>query len=71
MPEVSTKNQHSLMQYFGYSHLPFNLQVASKPFYELAIAMDKELAECSQKDQTFNLLLQAKDCAVRALLHRA
>jgi hypothetical protein len=57
----------SLMQFFAYEHLPAHLQEASKPFGELA----NRIADGPQNAETtaaLRKLLEAKDCAVRAVL---
>ncbi len=59
----------SLMQFFVYAHLPPHLQAISKPFAELA----EKVAEGPQNPETtaaLRLLLQSKDCAVRAVLYK-
>lgn len=56
-----------LLSFFSYEHLPAHLQEASKPFGDLA----RKLAEGPQNAETtvaLRKLLEAKDCAVRALL---
>lgn len=63
-------DKHPLLRFFSYSHLPHHLQVVSKPFCELAqqMADPAVLRDGDQRDQTLRKLLEAKDCAVRALL---
>jgi hypothetical protein len=57
----------SILQFFAYSHLPAQLQEVSKPFGELAekIADGPQNAEATV---ALRKLLEAKDCAVRAVL---
>lgn len=57
---------HNLMQFFGYSHLPENLQTISKPFGELAEKINQDLPDNPEKTTALRKLLEAKDCAVRA-----
>ena len=73
-----------LLQFFAYAHLPPRLQAISKPFCDLAHAMVMgdnvpESETCtfggplpSKPERTVALrkLLEAKDCAVRALLFK-
>ena len=56
-----------LHQFFAYEHLPEHLQAVSKPFGELA---DKilELPKNPERTTALRKLLEAKDCAVRALV---
>ena len=59
---------------FQYSHLPENLQLASKPFHDLAeLILSPFYASYGQKskeemDACLRKLLEAKDCAVRLKL---
>ncbi len=57
-----------LMQFFKYDHLPEHLQAVSKPFGELAEQINATLPENPEKTVALRKLLEAKDCAVRALL---
>lgn len=60
-----------LLQFFAYSHLPEHLQAASKPFGELAVHIDANLPDNPEKTTALRKLLEAKDCAVRALLFKS
>lgn len=61
-----------ILKYFKYEHLPEHLQAVSKPFSGIAI----ELAgRCIEQDLNraetaagLRKLLEAKDCAVRAMI---
>lgn len=64
------KAPHYLIQFFSYSHLPPHLQAASKPFSDAAAFVDT-LPENPEKTMALRKLLEAKDCAVRALLFKA
>lgn len=57
-----------ILRFFAYQHLPQELQEVSKPFAELAALMDETLPECEELQAGLRLLLQAKDCMVRAAL---
>lgn len=61
---------HYLMQFFKYEHLPEHLQGVSKPFGELAKNLDEVLKFNPEKTTALRKLLEAKDCAVRALLFK-
>lgn len=63
------KNQ--LLQFFAYEHLPAHLQAVSKPFGDLARELDAALPSNPEKTTALRKLLEAKDCAVRALLYKA
>lgn len=60
-----------LLQFFSYSHLPEHLQKVSQPFGELALHLDAALPSNTEKDEAFRKLLEAKDCAVRALIFKS
>lgn len=59
-----------MLQFFGFSHLPPHLQATSAGFQALA---EKLLALPRNPERTaaFRKLLEAKDCAVRAMIYRA
>jgi hypothetical protein len=59
-----------LLQFFAYEHLPAHLQAVSKPFGDLARQMVKTLPSNAERTAGLRKLLEAKDCAVRALLYR-
>lgn len=57
-----------LQQFFKYTHLSSHLQIASKPFGDLAAKLELELPDNPEKEMAIRKLLEAKDCAVRSLL---
>lgn len=59
-----------MLQFFQYEHLPTNLQAVSKPFCELAESVVATLPANPERTVALRKLLEAKDCAVRALLYR-
>lgn len=59
-----------LLQFFKYDHLPKHLQDVSKPFCELAEKINNNLPDNEEKTVSLRKLLEAKDCAVRALLFK-
>ncbi len=58
-----------LMQFFAFAHLPVHLQAVSRPFGELAEKV-MQLPPNSERTEALRKLLEAKDCAVRALLFK-
>lgn len=60
--------EHELIKFFKYEHLPEKLQVISKPFGELARAIDATYPAGAETTTALRKLLEAKDCAVRAHL---
>lgn len=81
---MSIENQPTepLLQFFAYQHLPAHLQAVSKPFCDLAHAIVKgdnvpesgtvtigsPLPRNPERTVALRKLLEAKDCAVRAVL---
>lgn len=61
----------SLLQFFAYGHLPPHLQAASKPFALLADELARVLPDNPEKTVALRKLLEAKDCAVRAVLFKS
>lgn len=59
-----------LLQFFTYEHLPEHLQKVSKPFCDLANEMVSTLPSNPERSAGLRKLLEAKDCAVRALLFK-
>ena len=59
-----------MMQFFAYEHLPTHLQAVSKPFGELAKQIVETLPQNAERTAGLRKLLEAKDCAVRALLYK-
>jgi hypothetical protein len=58
-----------MLQFFQYAHLPDKLQVASKPFCDLARLVVDEYPMNPERTVALRKLLEAKDAAVRALLY--
>jgi len=65
MSHPATKN---LLRFFKYDHLPAQLQAISRPFGEMAEQCAKLLPANAETTTCLRKLLEAKDCAVRALL---
>jgi hypothetical protein len=61
---------HPLLQFFEHRHLPPHLGAASEPFGKIAAWMAGHLPDNQQRDAAFARLLEAQDCAVRAVLYR-
>jgi hypothetical protein len=62
MPDIEP-----LQQFFTYAHLPEKLQTVSRPFCDLASLIVDTLPRNPERTVP-RKLLEAKDCAVRALL---
>lgn len=59
-----------MMQFFAFAHLPAHLQAISRPFGELAQQMVDTLPSNAERTAGLRKLLEAKDCAVRAVLYK-
>ena len=62
------EKQNPMMQFFDFSHLPANLREVSKSFHNLAVEIDAYLPNNPEKTVALRKLLEAKDCAVRAVI---
>lgn len=61
-------DQEFLLQFFAWGHLPEHLQNVSRPFGELANVIVETLPRNPERTTALRKLLEAKDCAVRALV---
>jgi hypothetical protein len=59
----------SLLQFFTYEHLRDDLKEVSRPFCELAQHVVSTLPRSPERTVALRKLLEAKDCAVRAVLY--
>ncbi len=57
-----------LLQFFAHAHLPEHLAQLSRPFGELAETIVDTLPRNPERTVALRKLLEAKDCAVRAVL---
>jgi hypothetical protein len=67
---VAVPQTDCMLQFFAYAHLPAHLQVVSKPFCDLAELMVQKLPMNTERTAGLRKLLEAKDCAVRAVLFK-
>lgn len=70
MKEKEMDEKEYLIQFFKYDHLPQHLQDVSKPFGVLAEHLCEKLPRNPERTTALRKLLEAKDCAVRALLFK-
>lgn len=61
--------QEPMLQFFRYAHLPPKLGDVSLPFCTLAEQVVQNLPRNPERTVALRKLLEAKDCAVRALLY--
>jgi ferritin-like protein len=59
-----------LLQFFEYAHLPIHLREASKHFHDLAHKLVEFVPSNPERTTALRKLLEAKDCAVRALIFK-
>lgn len=62
--------ESDLLQFFTWSHLPEHLQDVSRPFSDLAYRIASTLPRNPERTAALRKLLEAKDCAVRAVLYK-
>jgi ferritin-like protein len=67
---VEREPKEALLQFFAFSHLPDHLQTVSKPFHDLANDVIANLPRNPERTVALRKLIEAKDCAVRAMLYR-
>jgi hypothetical protein len=60
-----------MLQFFASAHLPDHLRFVSQPFGELAERIVGTLPSNPERTVALRKLLEAKDCAVRALIYKA
>ncbi len=60
--------EDALLQFFQFDHLPPHLKEVSRPFCELAVNVVDTLPRNAERTVALRKLLEAKDCAVRALI---
>lgn len=64
------KMKDRMLQFFSYDHLPREMQEVSRPFCELARRIVETLPSNPERTVSLRKLLEAKDCAVRALIYK-
>jgi hypothetical protein len=57
-----------ILKFFHYRHLPAPLAAVSKPFCDLAFWLAINVPDSAERQMALRKLLEAKDCAVRAIL---
>lgn len=60
-----------MMQFFKFDHLPDHLKTVSVNFWNLAKIIEDTLPRNPERTVALRKLLEAKDCAVRAVLYKA
>ena len=62
------KPTFAILKYFKYDHLPAHLQAISRPFSQLAHTIANNETNPAETAAGLRKLLEAKDCAVRAMI---
>ena len=57
-----------ILRFFHYAHLPLALQARSKPFCDLVRFILDTTPKNAERTVALRKLLEAKDCAIRAVL---
>jgi hypothetical protein len=57
-----------ILQFFNYAHLTARLDAICAPFCGLAICLITTLPHSAERSMALRKLLEAKDCAVRAMV---
>jgi hypothetical protein len=65
---MKQETPEAYIQLLGYAHLPVHLQAYSKPFHDLAVALNGQLPDNFEKLHFLRNLLLAKDSAVRSFV---
>lgn len=63
-------DQEYLLQFFKFEHLPPNLQGVSRHFANLASLIVELTPRNPERTTALRKLLEAKDCAVRAVIFK-
>jgi hypothetical protein len=67
---VGTSPSDPMLQFFTHAHLKPDLAAVSRPFCELADQVVLNLPRNPERTVALRKLLEAKDCAVRALIYK-
>jgi hypothetical protein len=69
-PTTTQQSGDPMLQFFSYAHLPVHLGGVSKSFHDLAVSIVNDLPRNPERTVALRKLLEAKDCAVRAVLYK-
>jgi hypothetical protein len=70
VPATESMPRDRMLQFFTHAHLPDHLARVSLPFCQLAEEIAATLPSNPERTVALRKLLEAKDCAVRALLFK-
>lgn len=63
-------SQEPMLQFFNYQHLPEHLKKVSEHFCKMAEEIVLNIPRNPERTAALRKLLEAKDCAVRALIYK-
>lgn len=63
-----SEGDEPMLKFFKFKHLPEQYQVISEPFCQLAERIVQTIHRNPERTVALRKLLEAKDCAVRAVL---
>jgi hypothetical protein len=69
--KVTIVESEPMLQFFEWAHLPERLQAVSMRFSVLAYEIVETLPRNPERTVALRKLLEAKDCAVRAVLYKS
>lgn len=61
--------EERMLKWFAFDHLPPHLKDVSGPFYNLAVSVVRQIQPGPERTVALRKLLEAKDAAVRAVVH--
>lgn len=62
--------QDRMLQFFAFDHLPPHLKEISAHFRDLALVIVSQTPPNPERTTALRKLLEAKDCAVRAVIYK-
>lgn len=62
-------DEERMLKWFAYDHLPEHLRVHSQQFFQLAMWICNSIEPGPERAVALRKLLEAKDAAVRAVVH--
>ena len=67
----NSDQQEPMLQFFSYEHLPPHLATVSGFFHGLAEQIVSDIPRNPERTVALRKLLEAKDCAVRAVIYKS
>lgn len=67
--ELGFPKDERMAKWFAYEHLPPHLQRVSRPFHDLGVKITQLVEPGPERTVAMRKLLEAKDAAVRGVVH--